>query len=57
MNTTFSFPYDYTPVQEMDLCEMFLDALEDSEVSYTVEQLDLIHKHIKQLETELEAAE
>ncbi len=54
MHQEFSFPYDYTPIQEMDVWEMFLDALEENEVSYTTDQMDIIHKHIRMLEKELE---
>lgn len=56
MKQEFKFPYDYTPVEQMDLWEMFLDTLEENEISYTQDQLDLIHKHITALEEELETA-
>jgi hypothetical protein len=46
-----------TAITEMDLWEMFLDALEENNISYNNDQLDVIHKHMRQLEVELEAAE
>lgn len=52
----FKFPTTHTPIADMNLWEMFLDALEDNEVSYTADQLDTIHKHITQLQDELETA-
>ena len=36
-----------------DLWDLFLTALEDNEITYTVDQLDIIHKHIKALEEDL----
>jgi hypothetical protein len=50
------FPKTHTPIVDMDLWEMFLDALEENEVSYTADQLDTIHQHITELQDSLEAA-
>ena len=55
--TKLKFPQTHTPITDMDLWDMFLTALEDNEVAYTLDQLDIIHTHIFKLQDELEAAE
>jgi hypothetical protein len=52
----FKFPATHTPIADTNLWEMFLDALEENEVSYTADQLDTIHQHITELQDSLEVA-
>ena len=46
-----------TDITELDLCAWFFDTLNEDNISYNDGQLDIIHKTMRQLEQELEAAE